>query len=107
MTKQCTQCGLTEDQTFEPFFETKHDGTLCVICIDFSDEHDEKLHSWLPDEKVMKKSTQRFEIKDAPAWMTKKATQKKRLDNQIFNRAMETAKKISSEREIRRLKWGI
>jgi hypothetical protein len=55
----------------------------------------------------MTDSTQRFEIKNPPEWMTKKTTQKKRIDNWIFKRALETAKRISSEREIRRLKWNI
>jgi len=52
-------------------------------------------------------TTQRFEVKEMPEWMTKKTTQKQRIDSWIFRRAMETAKRISSEREIRRLKWGI
>jgi hypothetical protein len=98
MAKQCTQCGLKKSQTFEPFFETKQFGTLCAICIDFADEHAEKLEQT---------TTQRFKVKDAPAWTTKPVRNQKNIPAWVYDRTKQTAKRISSERELRRLQWNL
>jgi len=49
----------------------------------------------------------RFEVKKLERWEAKPEVIKTRLNRAIFNRAMNTAKRIASERELRRLQWNI
>jgi len=49
----------------------------------------------------------KYKVEKAPAWTTKPIKKQKNIPTWVYNRAMQTAKRISSEREIRRLQWGI